>query len=336
MICPGCGLNNLSDARRCARCGQWLALDGTAAVIAAGPPRAKSRRWLRNRLYAIRRRSGFRWPQTTSATQEDSQSSGIGLKIPAYVLEIVLCMFVPSWSQFRQQRRKRAWFFLGLFVTGLLSLLLTLGTPYRPVAIWLLAMTQACSACDAIPFLPTPSRILKNAAASLLLFWAAASLDHAILAAFIYGQNWETIPNHYQYSQLNSGMLVKLTQETAYQPGDIVAIDTIYYAQRYRYYDRILATGAHRVEICGGKIYIDGKKSERAPLRPDFTFPDWRQNMLPDQFLVLPSAYTIRLLNDANWRGRDAISPIISTHRICGKVNIIFPVWHRLIQQEQP
>jgi hypothetical protein len=333
MICPGCGLNNLPDAHRCARCQQWLAADGGA--IAALPPRAKSRRWFRNRLYAIRRRRGFRWPQAP-ANQEDDQPSGGGREIPAFVKAIVLGMFAPSWCQFHLQRRKRAWFYLGLFLAGLLGLLLTLGTPYRLVAIWLLAMAQTWSAGDAIPFLPTPSRVWKNAAASLLLFWAAALLDHAILAAYIYSRNWETIPYYYQHGQLNRGMIVKVTPQTAYQPGDIVATDIIYYTEGYRSYDRILAAGAHRVEITGGEIYIDGKKAEREPLHPDFTFPDWRQNMLSDEFLVLPSAYMIHLHADAGRQARNAISPIISIHRIRGKVDIIFPVWHRLLLQEQP
>ncbi len=335
MICPGCGLNNLPDANRCARCGQWLAL-GNVAEAAAGPPRATSRRWFRNRLYAIRRRRGFRWPQAAPANQEDGGCTGGGREIPAFVKAIVLGMFAPSWCQFRQQRRKRAWLYLGLFLTGLLGLLFTLGTPYRLVAIWLLAMAQTWSAGDAIPFLPTPSRVWKNAAACLLLFWAAALLDHAILAAFFYGQNWETIPYYYHYRQLNRGMVVKVTPQTAYQPGDIVATDIIYYAQAYRSYDRILATGAHQVEITGGEIYIDGRKFAREPINPDFTFPDWRQSMRPDEFLVLPSAYTIGLHADAGQQARNAICPILSVGRIRGKVDILFPVWHRLLLQEQP
>lgn len=340
MICPACGLNNLENARRCARCQNTLGATAGAPAAERTPPRAKSRpRWATLRQ-AWKRRRGFVWPEYPRATAVAAEPTWMARLLASAALMVFAGYLLPSYQQFRLGRRRRGAVFLVLYLSAWLGLIVLMGTPYWRYWVLLMALAQTWSISDALqqPGASTAQTLLIGASSSLL-FFVIAFTNHFLLNRTMAAAGWEAIPGYYATGDLRAGMIVSVRPQKQYQPGDIVAVDFGYAPgiQVVSTFDRVLAAGKHTVDITGQHVYIDGRNAEIRPLNRDWAGMNWRPFTMQDhEILVLASWLHIHAdVNENIYLEQiTAIRPNLPPERVRGKAVIRFPLWHRQPPQE--
>lgn len=353
MICSQCGLSNLDQAKRCLRCNTLLDSQATEPAELT-PPRATSRRRRQKLLMAWKRRRGFVWPSHPQRNAPSDGNDGFFQKSPTFRAAIaILCgFFLPSWRQFRLGRRRRGRALLCAAVLALFALVITLGTPYWQLSLWLLAIVQTWAMVDAMQD-PQASigRIICICLLSFFLFFAVSLADHMLTRRAITAIGWEMIPAYYQHGDLHAGMLVRVVPQDHYQSGDLVAARfgdyaalrfDDYAALRFDgyfninidgYYDRVIATGSHRVEIKERRVYIDGRPAKQQPLNREWMGMNWQPfTMRDNEILVYASwlhVYSDRIEIDRYPELQAVVKPNLPPGRVRGKVFIRWPVWRR-------
>ena len=351
--CGSCGFDNLDHVARCVRCGALL---GQAELPPEQciPPRAKRSRSFRKRLWAWRRRWGFRWPERTydrggeRAAFDWNRLRPEPFWMPA-ILEFLGSWMLPSFYQFRHGRLKRAWLFLSLFLVGVGMMLLLLGSEWAGRFLLVAVLGHVCSICDIFQF--EGYRYWERGAfqccISFFAFLVLAGIYQVALEAWVRSWDSRVLGSIYRGPDLYAGEWVSFDRNPAVrlQPGDVVeaALFGLYRGghgiMMYRgrihnavTVDRLIAVPGQRVAVRNGEILVDGAPSPVRPLRPGYRPAEAEEQLLNEnEYLVYPSCSQ---QGGIPWPLEMAL---LRRDEIYGRAEaVIFPIWRRRALANHP